>query len=324
MTHKQRPIQTGFTAASTANEVLADVDLSGKNVIVTGGHAGIGLETTRALIKAGALVTVGSRNPEQAALALAGIERVEVSQLDLIDPHSIDAFAARWLHSGRPLHILINGAAASGGPARDARGYEKHFATNHLGHFQLTLGLLPALRTAHGARVVNVSSGAQRFADIQWDDPNFTTGHNLNLAYAQSKTANVLFAVELDRRWAKDGIRGYAVHPGVVAGTKLNSSAGEEALRAMGLIDESGQPIIDPEVGKKTPQQGASTIVFAAASPLLAEIGGVYLKDNDISPLDDEPKPVTAQSIPSDIASHSIDPQSAKRLWQLSEQLLKA
>ena len=249
---------------------------------------------------------------------------MEVSQLDLLDPQSINAFAARWLESDRPLHILINGAGASGGPVRDGRGYEKHFATNHLGHFQLTLGLLPILRAAHGARIVNVSSGAQRFADIQWDDPNFTTGHNLNLAYAQSKTANALFAVELDRRWAENGIRGYAVHPGVVAGTKLNSSAGEEALRAMGLIDELGQPIIDPEVGKKTPQQGASTIVFAAASPLLAEIGGIYLKDNDISPLDDDPKPVTAQSIPSDVMSHSIDPQSAQRLWHLSEQLLKA
>ena len=325
MTHKQHPIGTGFTAASTADEVLAGINLSGKNVIVTGGHAGIGLEVTRALSKAGASVTVGSRNPNQAAPALTGIERVEVSQLDLLDPQSIDAFAARWLESDRPLHILINGAgAASGGEVRDARGYEKHFATNHLGHFQLTLGLLPALRAAHGARVVNVSSGAQRFADIQWDDPNFTDGRNLNLAYAQSKTANVLFAVELDRRWAENGICGYAVHPGVVAGTKLNSSAGEEALRAMGLIDESGQPIIDPDVGKKTPEQGASTIVFAATSPLLAEIGGVYLKDNDISPLDDEPKPVTAQSIPSDVMSHSIDPQSAQRLWQLSEQLLKA
>lgn len=324
MTHKQHPLKTGFTSASTADEVLSGIDLSGKNVIVTGGHAGIGLETTRALSKAGASVTVGSRNPDQAALALTGIERAEVSQLDLLNPESINAFAARWLDSGRPLHILINGAGASGGPVRDARGYEKHFATNHLGHFQLTLGLLPALRAAHGARVVNVSSGAQRFADIQWDDPNFTTGHNLNLAYAQSKTANVLFAVELDRRWAEDKIRGYAVHPGVVAGTKLNSSVGEEALRAMGLIDASGQPIIDPEVGKKTPQQGASTIVFAATSPLLAEIGGVYLKDNDISPLDDEPRPVTAQSIPSDVVSHSIDPQSAQRLWQLSEQLLKA
>ena len=299
------------------------IDLAGKNVIVTGGHAGIGLEVTRALSRAGATVTVGARNPEQAILALAGIERAEVSQLDLLDPRSIDAFAARWIASDRPLHILINGAGASGGPARDARGYEKHFATNHLGHFQLTLGLLPALRAAHGARVVNVSSGAQRFADIQWEDPNFTDGQNLHLAYAQSKTANVLFAVELDRRWAGEGIRGYAVHPGVVTGTKLNSSVGDEALRKMGLIDEAGQPIIDPEVGKKTPQQGASTIVFAATSPLLAEIGGVYLKDNDVSPLDDEVRPLTAESIPSDVAPHSIDPQSAQRLWQLSEQLLK-
>ena len=324
MTHKQRPLQSGFPASSTAEEVLAGIDLSGKNVIVTGGHAGIGLEVTRALGKAGASVTVGSRNPDQAGPFLAGIEHIEVSQLDLLDPQSIDAFAARWLDSGRPLHILINGAGASGGPARDARGYEKHFATNHLGHFQLTLGLLPALRAAHRARVVNVSSGAQRFADIQWEDPNFTDGRNLNLAYAQSKTANVRFTVELDRRWAEDGIRGYAVHPGVVAGTKLNSSVGEEALRKMGLIDEAGQPIIDPEVGKKTPQQGASTIVFAATSPLLAEIGGVYLKDNDVSPLDDEVRPLTAHSIPSNVAPHSIDPQSAQRLWQLSEELLKA
>ena len=323
MTHKQHPLHTGFTPAATADDVLAGLDLSGKNVIVTGGHAGIGLEVTRALSKAGAYVTVAARNPDQATLAVSGIKGVEVSQLELLDPASIDAFAARWLASGRPLHILINGAGASGGPARDARGYEKHFATNHLGHFQLTLALLPALRAAQAARVVNVSSGAQRFADIQWEDPNFTDGRNLNLAYSQSKTANVLFAVELDRRWAEEGIRGYAVHPGVVAGTKLNSSVGDEALRAMGLIDDSGQPIINPEVGKKTPQQGASTIVFAATSPLLAEIGGVYLKDNDISPLVEGHRPLTADSIPAEVAPHSIDPQSARRLWQLSEELLK-
>ena len=266
MTHKQHLIGTGFTAASTADEVLAGIDLSGKNVIVTGGHAGLGLETTRALSKAGAYVTVGSRNPDRAALALAGIERVEVSQLDLIDPALIDAFVTRWLDSGRPLHILINSAGASGGPVWDARGYETQFATNHLGHFQLTLGLLPSLRAAYGARLLNVSSGDQRFSDIRWDDPNFTTGYDSLAAYAQSKTANVLFAVELDRRWAKHGIRGYAVHPGVVAGTKLNSSAGKDALKAMGLIDEAGRPIIDPAIGKKTPQQGDSTIVFAATS----------------------------------------------------------
>lgn len=323
--HKQHPIGTGFTAASTADDVLAGIDLGGKNVVVTGGHAGLGLETTRALAKAGALVTVGSREPNRAARALAGIERVDVSQLDLSDPKSIDAFVARWLDSGRPLHILVNNAAPvpSRTLVRDARGYELQFATSHLGHFQLTLGLLPALRAAHGARVVNVSSGAQRFGQIRWDDPNFSTGYDSRQAYAQSKKANVLFAVELDRRFAKDGIRGYAVHPGVVVGTGLNNSAGPDALRAMGLIDEAGTPIIDPERGKKTLPQGASTIVFAATSPQLAEIGGVYLKDNDVSPLDDEPRALTSGSIPSDVASSSIDPDSAQRLWELSERLLK-
>ena len=326
MTHKQHPIGSGFTAASTADDVLVGIDLTGKNVIVTGGHAGLGLETTRALAKAGASVTVAARDPERAARAVAGIARVEVSPLDLIDPKSIDAFATRWLDSGRPLHILINNAAlpAPREIARDARGYESQFATNHLGHFQLTLALLPALRLAHGARVVNVSSGAHRMGEIRWDDLHFAKGYDSTLAYAQSKRANVLFAVELDRRYAQDGIRAYAVHPGVIVGTTLNSAAGPDALRAMGLIDEAGRPIIDPERGKKTPQQGASTSVFAATSPFLSAIGGVYLKDNDISPLDDEQRPLTADSIPADATSPSIDPESAQRLWVVSQELLKA
>jgi NAD(P)-dependent dehydrogenase (short-subunit alcohol dehydrogenase family) len=326
MTHKQHPIGSGFTAASTASDVLRGIDLAGTNVIVTGGHAGLGLETTRALAAAGAAVTVAARDLERAARAVAGSERIAVSQLDLAEPASIDAFVARWLTSQRPLHILVNNAAATAPKeiSRDARGYELQFATSHLGHFQLTLGLFPALRAAGGARVVNVSSGAQRFGEIRWDDPNFTTGYNSRAAYAQAKKANVLFAVELDRRWAKEKIHGYAVHPGVVVGTSLNASAGPEALRAMGLVDETGRPIIDPERGKKTVAQGASTIVFAATSPRLAGVGGVYLKDNDIAPLDDEPRPLTADSIPSDAASSSIDPPSALRLWELSARLLDA
>jgi len=324
MTHKQHPLGTLFTPAATAEEVLAGIDLTDKNAIVTGGHAGTGLEVTRALAKAGASVTIGARDPDRAAAALSGIERIRIDRLDLIDPRSIEAFTARWMEVGRPLHILVNGAGASGGPERDARGFETQFATNHLGHFQLTLALLPALRAAHGARVVNISSGAQRFGRIRRDDPNFTSDYDSRAAYAQSKTANVLFAVELDRRWAADGIRGYAVHPGVVVGTKLNSLAGDEALKRMGLIDETGKPIIDPAVGKKTPSQGASTVVFAATSPLLAGIGGVYLKDNDISPLDDEPRQLTADCIPAEVASHSLDPASAERLWALSERLLDA
>ncbi|MGH3196500.1 MAG: SDR family NAD(P)-dependent oxidoreductase [Streptosporangiaceae bacterium] len=332
MTHKQHPIGTGFTAASTADDVLAGIDLSGRNAVVTGGHAGLGLEATRALAKAGASVTVGSRDPDGAASALAGIERVEVGRLDLLDPVSIDAFAARYLDSGRPLHILLNNAGIMGGPlVRDTRGYESQFATNHLGHFQLTLRLLPALRAAHGARVVDTTSGATRISDIRWDDPQFTTGYDPMLAYGQSKTANVLFAVELDRRWAEDGIRGYAAHPGIIVGTNLGSSMPADQVQArqlaMGLVDESGRPIIDPKSGKKTPQQGAATIVFGAASPLLADIGGVYLKDNDISPLDDaaDPNAQGADLIRSqNVVPHSIDPQSARRLWEMSEQLIRA
>lgn len=335
---KQHPIGTGFTAASTAEEVLEGIDLSGKNAIVTGGHKGIGLETTRALSKAGASVTVAARNPDHAASALEGIDHVDTRQLDLLDPISIDAFVDQYLNAGRPLHILINNAGIMGGPlVRDDRGYESQFATNHLGHFQLTLGLLPVLRAAHGARVVNVTSGGHRLSDIRWNDPHFTSGYDDRgmLAYGQSKTANVLFAVELDRRWTEDGIRGYAVHPGVIFGTDLGPYRSEGAekpqlmsddeLKAMGVIDDFGQPIRDPEREFKTPKQGASTSVFAATSPLLDGIGGIYLKDNDISPLD-TPKSIdfgTEGNVSSDVVPHAIDPESARRLWELSEKLIK-
>jgi NAD(P)-dependent dehydrogenase (short-subunit alcohol dehydrogenase family) len=328
MSEKQHPIGSGFTAATTADEVLHGFDLSGTHVVVTGGHVGLGLETTRTLCKAGASVTVGARNPDRAAPALAGIERVEIGRLDLLDPTSIDAFSARYMDSGRPLHILINNAGIMGGElVRDARGYESQFATNHLGHFQLTMGLLPALRAADGARVVNVSSGGHQLSDIRWDDPHFTTGYDGMLGYGQSKTANVLFAVELDRRWADEGIRGYALHPGIAFGTNLAPWITEDELRAMGVLDASGQPVIDPDRELKTPQQAASTSVFAAISPLLAEIGGVYLKDNDIAPLNNSPATVAFGSEPitlPGVAPHAVNPESAQRLWALSERLIAA
>lgn len=327
MTDKQQPLGTGFTATSTADEVLEGIDLTGRNVVVTGGHSGLGLVATRALTRAGASVTVGSRDPGRAAAAVSGIDRVEVGRLDLMDPASIDAFVARYLGSGRPLHALVNNAGYPP-PARivrDARGYEAQLATNHLGHFQLTLGLHPALRSADGARVVSTTSGAQRFSDILWDDPNFTRGgYDPGLAYAQSKTANVLFTVELDRRWAHEGIRAFAAHPGVIATTSFNSSVGADSQRAQGLIDEVGRPVIDPQNGKKTEEQGAATIVFGATSPLLDGLGGVYLLDNDVSAVNDDDLPLTASSVPAEVVSHSIDPRSAERLWALSERLLSA
>lgn len=326
-THRQHRLGSGFKPSSTIDDVLAGIDLTGRNVIITGGHSGLGLVLTRALTKAGASITLGARDTDRAAKAVSGIENVEIRQLDLLDPSSIDAFAAGYLKTGKPLHLLINNAGfpSSGRLVRDERGYEAQFAANHLGHFQLTLGLHSALRAAGGARVVTTTSGAQRMSDILWDDVHFTSGrYPQGLAYPQSKTANVLFTVELDRRWAADGIRAYAPHPGIVPATAFNKSVGEAAQRAMGLIDEAGEPIIDPDRGQKTPEQGAATIAFAATSPLLAEIGGVYLNNSDVSELDVDPKPMdlTSGEVPADIVAHSIDPQSAQRLWTLSEELL--
>ncbi|WP_335726554.1 SDR family NAD(P)-dependent oxidoreductase [Pseudonocardia sp. HH130630-07] len=149
MTNEQHPMGSGFTAASTADEVLAGVDLTGRHVVVTGGHTGLGGETTRALAGAGASVTVGARSPERAEELLAGVDGVGIDRLDLADPASVEAFAGRYLASGRPLHVLVNNAGVMGGPlVHDARGHESHLAVNHLGHARLTRALLPALLAA--------------------------------------------------------------------------------------------------------------------------------------------------------------------------------
>ena len=320
----QVPLHTPFTAASTAADVLRGVGLSGREAVVTGGHSRLGREVTRALAAVGATVTVAARDPERAAAAVDGIPGVRIEQLDLTDPASVDAFAARWTGSGRALHILVNNAAVLFGSERrlDARGHELAFSTSHLGHFQLTRALLPALRAAGGARVVTVTSGAARIGEMRWDDLDFTTGYHPVAAYAQSKRANVLFTVELDRRFAAEGIRAFAAHPGVVIGPGPHAPERVDSYRAQGLVDEHGATIIDPEAGKKTVEQGAATLVFGAASPLLDGIGGVYLKDSDVAVIDDEQRPMTANSIPADANSAMLNPEDARRLWKVSEQLL--
>ncbi|HYN96621.1 MAG TPA: SDR family NAD(P)-dependent oxidoreductase, partial [Pilimelia sp.] len=281
-------------------------------------------EVSRALAAAGATVTVAARDPQRAAVAVAGIAGLRVEQLDLTDPGSVEAFAQRWLDSGRPLPVLINNAAVLFSPEllRDARGHELSFSTSHLGHFQLTRALLPALRTAGGARVVTVTSGAARVGEIRWDDLDFATGYDPGAAYSQSKRGNVLFTVELDHRYADQGVRAFAVHPGVIIGPGPFPPDELALYRAQGLVDEDGAAIINPKAGKKTIEQGAATIVFGAASPLLDGLGGVYLKDSDIAVLDDTSRPVTADDIPSDANSAMLDPHDACRLWELSERLL--
>ncbi|WP_144765848.1 SDR family NAD(P)-dependent oxidoreductase [Curtobacterium sp. 9128] len=320
----QHPIGSGFGPTSTADDVLAGVDLTGRTVVVTGGHSRLGHEVSRALAAAGASVTVAARDVERGAAAVRDVPGVEVEQLDLTDPASIDAFAERWLASGRPLHALVNNAATLFTPElqRDARGNERSFSTAHLGHFQLTRALLPALLEARRARVLTVTSGAARFGQIRWDDLAFADGYDPGAAYGQAKRANVLFTVELDRRYAGTGIRAFAAHPGVVIGPGPHAPERIDSYRAQGLVDADGTTVIDPENGKKTIEQGAATIVFGAVSPVLDGVGGVYLKDGEVAPLDDEIRPLTADSIPADANSAMLDAEDARRLWAVSEALL--
>jgi NAD(P)-dependent dehydrogenase (short-subunit alcohol dehydrogenase family) len=322
MSSVQTPIHSGFTMASTADEVLAGIDLTGKTVIVTGGYSGIGTETTRALRAAGARVIVPARDLAKARKALEGID-VEIEPMDLADPASIDAFAERFLARGEPLHILVNSAGVMAMPlTRDSRGYEMQFATNHLGHFQLTARLWPALKAANGARVVSVSSRGHRFAGVDFDDPHFERReYDPWVAYGQSKTANVLFALGADKRGAANGIRAFALHPGAII-TDLVRHMSQDDLRALGAIDEEGRPVVDLARGFKSVPQGAATSVWCATSRQLDGMGGVYCEDVEVSPIladaDNAPGRVSSDV---GVRPWAIDPVAVEHLWTLSETL---
>ncbi|MFJ3810355.1 oxidoreductase [Streptomyces sp. NPDC090073] len=325
MTTAQQPLPSAFGAASTARDVVEGVDLTGRVAVVTGGYSGIGLETSRVLRAAGARVVVPARDPERARAALKELDGVEVDRMDLIDPASVDAFAARFLASGRPLHMLVNSAGIMATPlSRDTRGHEAQFATNHLGHFRLTARLWPALVAAHGARVVAVSSRGIRFSPVVFDDLHFERRpYEPFLAYGQSKTANALFAVELDRRGRAHGVRAFAVHPGTIVDTGLAKHVSAEALRAAGAVDDEGRVVIDPARQLKTVQQGAATGVWCATSPRLDGLGGVYCENCDISPLvapGTEADWYATAELPG-VLPYAVDPEAAARLWAVSEEL---
>ncbi|PZM13707.1 oxidoreductase [Rhizobium tubonense] len=327
MSTLQQPLGSGFNAASTAEDVIDGIDLTGKFAIVTGGYSGLGRETARVLRSAGATVIVPARDRERAARALQGID-VEVETMDLLDPASIDAFAERFLATGRPLHMLVNSAGIMACPlARDARGYESQFATNHLGHFQLVSRLWPALLKANGARVVSVSSWGHHYSPVIFDDPNFERrDYDRWAGYGQSKTANILFALALDHRGKSEGVRAFSVHPGSIVGTGLEKHLSTEELRKAGVIDENGKPILDPSRNLKTIPQGAATSVWCATSPQLDGIGGVYCENVDIAslePLDQKTGwKIGDATRRSGVMSYAVDPDAAERLWRLSETLL--
>jgi NAD(P)-dependent dehydrogenase (short-subunit alcohol dehydrogenase family) len=309
----QAPINSGYGARTEALEAVGGRSLAGKVAIVTGGYSGLGLETTKALAQAGAIVIVPARTPEKAQKALAGVDGVEQAALDLADPASIDAFAGGFLSRTRELHILVNNAAIMASPLmRDARGYEAQFATNHLGHFQLTARLWPALKAAEGARVVSLSSIGHRICPPDLDDPNFERGeYNKWIAYGRAKSANALFAVGLDKRGRAHNVRAFAVHPGGIM-TDLQRYMPEEEKRAMGWIDAEGR--VDPRF--KTPSQGAATSVWCATNAQLDGKGGVYCEDCDIArlvPADDKGF--------SGVRPWAVDAELADKLWTLSERM---
>ncbi|ULJ75787.1 SDR family NAD(P)-dependent oxidoreductase [Rhizobium gallicum] len=309
----QRPLGTRWTPSTTAQEVGTGIDLSGRLAVVTGGTSGLGLETVRVLSMLGAHVIATARSTG-AASALQGMAHVETAQLELSDPGSIDGFTSWFRARGKPLDLLILNAGIMAAPlTRDQFGNESQFATNHLGHFRLAVGLWPSLREAMGARIVSLSSRGHQIGGFDLEDLGFEKRpYNKWLAYGQSKTANSLFAVAADARGQRDGIRAYSVHPGSIVGPLARHLTTEE-IAGFGALSEDGSPVIDPATDKKTFAQGAATTVWCATSADLQEIGGVYCENSDIASVEREAR--------KGVRPYAIDSMIAHSLWEKSVEL---
>ncbi|MGT2425418.1 SDR family NAD(P)-dependent oxidoreductase [Amnibacterium kyonggiense] len=316
-------LTTPFSASSTADDVLAGVSLHGLRAVVTGASSGLGVETARALTAAGAEVVLAVRDRhagERVAAAIAastGRARPEVRELDLADQASVVRFVDRW---EQPLHLLVNNAGlVTGGLERTREGWELQFATNHLGHFALATGLRDALRRGAvergEARVVVLSSTAHMRAGVDFDDLHFTgREYDPQIAYAQSKTANVLFAVEATRRWSSDAVYANAVNPGGIA-TGLQRNFTERQRASLDAAEAAGA------FTYKTVAQGAATTIVAAVRPELAHTGGHYLDDGqEAYPVGNDADLVDH---PHGVKQWALDPELAERLWAVSADLVR-
>ncbi|GAA3679765.1 SDR family NAD(P)-dependent oxidoreductase [Lentzea roselyniae] len=306
-------ITTGYGFETTALDVVEGVDLSGRRAVVTGGASGIGVETVRALATAGAEVTIAARDidaGQRVASSLTtatGNKKISVARLDLASQESVKAFVRIW---DGPLHLLVNNAGVMATPlTRTPEGWELQFATNHFGHFTLTLGLFNSLR-AEGARVVNVSSSAHLMGDVVFEDIHYEhREYDRWQAYGQSKTANILFGVEAGRRWASEGVTMNALMPGSIA-TNLQRHLTAEQLQEVIRRNDA-----ETKRRVKTPEQGAATTLVVATTPLLEGLSGKYFEDCN------EALPHTG-GVLSGVAPYAQDPESAAQLWKVSEEAL--
>ncbi len=297
---------------TTTADVLEGVDLHDKVAIVTGASTGLGLETARALAATGAHVVLAGRDAARVDAATTTVlddvpgAELEAGMLDLTSLDSVRGFAEWFGATHTSLHLLINNAGVMYTPfERTAEGFEMQFGTNHVGHFLLTCLLVPQLLADPPSRVVNLSSGGHRGSDIVWDDPNYERrDYDKFSAYGQSKTANILFSVELERRLGDRGVHAYAVHPGMIS-TELGRYMTKDDFSALMERAKAGPSGGMPP--RKTVEQGAATSVWAATAPELDAEGGTYLADCQVS---------------EDHAPWALDPESAARLWTLSEELV--
>ncbi len=305
----------GFGHDTTTDEVLEGIDLDGKQALVTGGSGGLGAETARALASKGARVVITARDVAKGEEVAAGIRKstgndgVEVEALELGSLASVRDFAERFLARHDALHILVNNAGVMACPfEKTTDGFERQFGTNHLGHFLLTGLLAPALLRGAPARIVSVSSRGHHQSPVVFDDIPFERRpYQKWLAYGQSKTANILFAVELERRLGARGVHANALHPGVIA-TDL----------ARHLVPEDYEQLRKRAPGgrmrMKAVEAGAATSVYAATAPELEGRGGLYLEDCHVAEVDD------AEGAVGGVRSYALDPEAAKRLWSISEE----
>jgi NAD(P)-dependent dehydrogenase (short-subunit alcohol dehydrogenase family) len=307
---------TPFDAQATASEILADIDLTGRTFIVTGGASGIGAETVLALARAGADVTVATRDPSKADSLLAELpDHVRVSKLDLSDLRSVGQFVDEWRG---PVDGLVANAGVMAIPDRrlTAEGWELQLGTNFLGHFALVRGLHDWLRAAGEARVVTVSSSAHLRSPFRFDDPQFEDRpYDRWAAYAQSKTADVLLAVGITSHWGRDGITANSLMPGWIT-TDLQRHLDDQTLRSMGAMDELGNRIEQSYF--KTPAQGAATSVLLAASPLVAGVGGRYFEDNQEAIVVPD-----GDGRSTGVAEYALDPRAADELWELASRTVE-